>query len=96
MAFLSLAALVPVVVNTCDGISQTPPALLEVARVYGTRAGRPSAGGAAGRRAGHLHRHLPALIYFWLATIGAEYLLVAGVGIGNLLIEGSEHFQMDR
>ena len=42
VAFLSLAALVPVVVNTCDGISQTPPALLEVARVY-TRAGRPSA-----------------------------------------------------
>ncbi len=36
-----------------------------------------------------------ALIYSWLATIGAEYLLVAGVGIGNLLIEGSEHFQMD-
>lgn len=35
VAFLSLAALVPVVVNTCDGISQTPPALLEVARVYG-------------------------------------------------------------
>ena len=42
VAFLSLAALVPVVVNTCDGISQTPPALLEVARVC-TRAGRPSA-----------------------------------------------------
>ena len=36
-----------------------------------------------------------ALIYSWLATIGAEYLLVAGMGIGNLLIEGSEHFQMD-
>ncbi len=96
VVFLSLAALVPVVVNTCDGIRSTPPGLLEVARVYGftrwqtvTQVVLPAA--------------LPAiftglylaLIYSWLATIGAEYLLVAGRGIGNTLIEGSEHFQMD-
>ena len=36
-----------------------------------------------------------ALIYSWVATIGAEYLLVAGRGIGNTLVEGSEHFRMD-
>ncbi|MFP3711797.1 ABC transporter permease subunit, partial [Paraburkholderia sp. SIMBA_009] len=29
-----------------------------------------------------------ALIYSWLATRGAEYLLVAGSGIGNPLIDG--------
>lgn len=96
VVFLSLAALVPVVVNTCDGIRTTPPALLEVARVYGftrwqtvTQVVLPAA--------------LPsvftgiylALIYSWLATIGAEYLLVAGMGIGNTLVEGSEHFRMD-
>ncbi|NVM87961.1 sulfonate transport system permease protein [Variovorax sp. SG517] len=96
VVFLSLAALVPVVVNTCDGIRTTPAPLLEVARVYGftrwqtvTQVVLPAA--------------LPsiftgvylALIYSWLATIGAEYLLVAGRGIGNTLIEGSEHFQMD-
>jgi sulfonate transport system permease protein len=96
VVFLSLAALVPMVVNTGDGIRTTPPALLEVARVYGytrwqtvTQVVLPAA--------------LPsiftgvylALIYSWLATIGAEYLLVAGRGIGNTLIEGGEHFQMD-
>jgi sulfonate transport system permease protein len=96
VVFLSLAALVPVVVNTCDGIRTVPVGLLEVARVYGftrwqtvTQVVLPAA--------------LPAiftgvylaLIYSWLATIGAEYLLVAGKGIGNTLIEGSEHFQMD-
>jgi sulfonate transport system permease protein len=96
VVFLSLAALVPVVVNTCDGIRTVPPGFLEVARVYGftrwqtvTQVVLPAA--------------LPAiftgvylaLIYSWLATIGAEYLLVAGKGIGNTLIEGSEHFQMD-
>jgi sulfonate transport system permease protein len=36
-----------------------------------------------------------ALIYSWLATLGAEYLLVAGSGIGNTLIDGSEQFRMD-
>jgi len=96
VVFLSLAALVPVVVNTAGGIQATPASLLEVARVYGytrwqtvTRVVLPSA--------------IPsiftgvylALIYSWLATIGAEYLLVSGRGVGNLLIEGSEHFQMD-
>lgn len=96
VVFLSLAALVPVVVNTCDGIRNAPESLLEVARVYGytrwqtiTQVVLPAA--------------LPAiftgiylaLIYSWLATIGAEYLLVAGQGIGNTLIEGSEHFRMD-
>jgi sulfonate transport system permease protein len=96
VVFLSLAALVPVVVNTCDGIRTTPPGLLEVARVYGyTR--RQTVAQVV------LPAALPsiftgvylALIYSWLATIGAEYLLVAGRGIGNTLIEGSEHFQMD-
>ncbi|MPM53572.1 putative aliphatic sulfonates transport permease protein SsuC [bioreactor metagenome] len=96
VVFLSLAALVPVVVNTADGIRSTPLSLLEVARVYGyTRAQTiwhvvlPSAAPSI------FTGIYLALVYSWLATIGAEYLLVAGSGIGNLLIEGSEHFRMD-
>ncbi len=96
VVFLSLAALVPVVVNTCDGIRNTPASLLEVARVYGytrwqtiSRVVLPAAVPAI------FTGIYLALIYSWLATIGAEYLLVAGQGIGNTLIEGSEHFQMD-
>ena len=96
VAFLSLAALVPVVVNTCDGISQTPPALLEVARVYGYTRWQTFRQVVLLAAAPAIFTGIYlALIYSWLATIGAEYLLVAGVGIGNLLIEGSEHFQMD-
>ena len=96
VVFLSLAALVPVTVHTADGIRNTPDKLLEVAKVYGyTRtqtiwqvvlpAAIPSI----------FTGIYLALVYSWLATIGAEYLLVAGHGIGNLLVEGSEHFQMD-
>lgn len=96
VVFLSLAALVPVVVNTADGIRNTPATLLEVARVYGYTRGQtiwhvvlPSAAPSI------FTGVYLALVYSWLATIGAEYLLVSGRGVGNLLIEGSEHFRMD-
>ena len=36
-----------------------------------------------------------ALIYAWLATIGAEYFMAAGPGIGGLIIAGRERFDMD-
>lgn len=96
VVFLSLAALVPVVAHTSDGIRAVAPELLDVGRVFryskwqtGTCIVLPAA--------------LPsiftgvylALIYSWLATLGAEYLLVAGSGIGNTLVDGSEQFRMD-
>lgn len=96
VVFLSLAALVPVVVNTCDGIRTVPAGLLEVARVYGfTRWQTVSQVVLPAALPAIFTGVYLALIYSWLATIGAEYLLVAGKGIGNTLIEGSEHFQMD-
>jgi len=96
VAFLSLAAFFPVVLNTFEGVRSVPPDLLEVARVLKfTPAQRwrkvilPSA--APSIFAGiHL-----GLIYAWLATLGAEYLLVSGQGIANLMIDGREHFWMD-
>ncbi|MEK8049753.1 ABC transporter permease [Ideonella sp. DXS22W] len=97
VAFLSLAAFFPVALNTLEGIRSVPAELLEVARVLRlTRWQRwrrmilPAASPSifAGIHLG--------LIYAWLATLGAEYLLVAGPGIGNLLIDGREHFRMDQ
>ncbi|KAF0815122.1 Bicarbonate transport system permease protein CmpB [Andreprevotia sp. IGB-42] len=96
VAFLALAAFFPVVLNSFEGIRSVPREYIEVARVFAysrtqllTRVVLPSA--------------LPsiftgvylALIYAWLATLGAEYLLTSGVGIGNLLTDGREHFWMD-
>jgi len=96
VVFLSLAALVPVVVNTADGIRRTPPTLLEVARVYGYTRAQTVLRVVLPAAAPSIFTGIYlALVYSWLATIGAEYLLVAGRGVGNLLIEGSEHFQMD-
>lgn len=96
VAFLSLAAFFPVVLNTSEGIRSVPADLLEVARVMKltpwqrwTRVIVPAASPSI-----FSGIHL-GLIYAWLATLGAEYLLVAGKGIGNLLIDGREHFWMD-
>ncbi|WP_277182891.1 ABC transporter permease [Caballeronia sp. BR00000012568055] len=96
VVFLSLAALVPVVVHTSDGIRNVPPRLLEVARAYRYNRLQTLAYVV-------LPAALPtiftgvylALIYSWLATLGAEYLLVAGSGIGNTLVDGSGQFRMD-
>lgn len=96
VVFLSLAALVPVVVNTADGIRNTPAKLIEVARVYGYSRAQTIWHVVIPSAAPSIFTGLYlALVYSWLATIGAEYLLVSGYGIGNILIEGSEHFRMD-
>ncbi len=96
VAFLSLAAFFPVVLNTFEGIRSVPRDFIEVARVFEfsrwqllRRVVLPSASPSifAGIHLG--------LIYAWLATLGAEYLLVAGKGIGNTMIDGREHFWMD-
>lgn len=96
VVFLSLAAFFPVVLNTFEGIRSVPRELIEVARVLRfsrrqllTRVVLP---GATPSIFAGIHL---ALIYAWLATLGAEYLLVAGKGIGNTMIDGREHFYMD-
>ncbi|WP_083654799.1 ABC transporter permease [Burkholderia sp. SRS-W-2-2016] len=96
VVFLSLAALLPVAAHTCDGIHSVPRRYIEVARAL--RYSRVQL-----IRYVILPAALPTiftglylgLIYSWLATLGAEYLLVAGSGIGNTLIDGSEQFRMD-
>jgi sulfonate transport system permease protein len=96
VAFLSLAAFFPVVLNTFEGIRGVPADLLEVARVLRfTRVqtwARVIVPAASPSIFAGIHL---GLIYAWLATLGAEYLLVSGQGIGNVLIDGREHFRMD-
>jgi sulfonate transport system permease protein len=97
IVFLGLAAFFPVVLNTFEGIRSVPAELVEVARVlrfsrrqWLTKVVLPSAAPSI-----FTGLHL-ALIYAWLATLGAEYLLVSGQGVGNLLIDGRENFRMDQ
>ncbi|KYF62617.1 taurine ABC transporter permease [Sorangium cellulosum] len=96
VAFIALSAFYPVVVNTYDGVRSVAVEHIEVARVL--RFSRwqvlrkvvlPSA--APSLFAG-VHQ---GLIYAWLGTIGAEYLLEPAPGVGSLMVDGRERFAMD-
>ena len=95
IAFVALAAFIPVVLNTYEGMRNVPRDLIEVGDTLKFT------------RLQHIWRiFLPAalpsiatgvhlgLIYSWLATVGAEYFLAVGPGIGGLVIAGRERFDM--
>jgi sulfonate transport system permease protein len=97
IVFIALAAFTPVVLNVCEGVRGASHQLWEVGRVLTfTRwqfirrlfipAALPSILTGI---------HL-ALIYAWLATVGAEYFMTAGPGIGGLIIEGRDRFDMSQ
>jgi sulfonate transport system permease protein len=96
VVFIAAAALIPVVLNTHEGMRAASSQLVEVARTLKftrwqlvTRLYLPSAlpSIATGVHLG--------LIYAWVASIGSEYFMTVGPGIGGLIIAGRERFQMD-
>ncbi len=97
IVFIALAAFYPVVVNTYEGIRSVSREHVEVARAF--RFSRLQS-----FRRVVLPAALPsifsglhlALIYSWLGTLGAEYLLAPGLGVGNLMIDGRESLAMDK
>lgn len=96
VVFIALAAAIPVILNFVEGVRSTSAKHVEVGDVF--RFSRWQA-----IRLIYLPSAVPsiltglhlALIYAWLATIGAEYFMAAGPGIGGLIIAGRERFEMD-
>jgi sulfonate transport system permease protein len=96
VVFVAVAAFTPVVVNTCEGVRGAARQLVEVGAILTftkpqlvARVFLPSALPSV-----LTGLHL-ALIFSWLATVGAEYFMSVGPGIGGLIVEGRERFQMD-
>jgi sulfonate transport system permease protein len=95
--FVSLSAFYPVALNTFEGVRGVSRPQLEVARVYAftrwqliTRLILPA---ASPQILTGLHL---ALIYAWMATIGAEFLLVtADSGLGDTVIKGRAAFNVE-
>lgn len=96
VAFIALTCVFPVLLNTFEGVRSVPPAWLEVGRTY--RLGRwatirrivlPAATPSifAGLHLG--------VLCAWLGTVGAEYFLAAGPGLGNLIVDGRAGLRMD-
>lgn len=96
IAFIAMAAFFPMVLNTHEGLRSVPKKWMEVAQVYGFTPWQWVRQLLAPAIAPALFTGLQlAIIYGWLATLGAEYLLTSGQGIGNTLIDGRERFEMD-
>jgi sulfonate transport system permease protein len=97
VVFISLSAFYPVVVSTFEGIRSVAREHVEVARVFRFNRWqifrKVVLPGALPSIFAGLHL---ALVYSWLGTLGAEYLLAPGLGIGNLMIDGREQFKMDK
>jgi sulfonate transport system permease protein len=96
LAFVSLSAFAPVVVNTWRACRAIPDKLRELAAVltfgrldYLRLIALPGAlpGIATGLRT--------ALIYAWIATVGAELFLDIAPGLGGRLNEGRDKFEVD-
>jgi sulfonate transport system permease protein len=97
VAFISFVVFFPVMMATEAGVRQADPQLLEVAQTLCLSRSQSF-------RRVLLPAALPpilsgihvALIYGWLATIGADYLFSAGPGIGSALMTGRSIFRMDQ
>ncbi|MGH8483876.1 MAG: ABC transporter permease, partial [Pseudomonas sp.] len=94
--FVGLAAFFPLFIATQRSVANRSPQLDEAARVLHLNLARrlqrlvlPGAapGIFAGLRIG--------LIYAWLGTIGAEYFMPSGGGIGSLMIGAQQLLRMD-
>lgn len=95
--FIALSAFYPVALNTFEGVRGVTRSQLEVARVLGFHRGqlvlRLVLPAASAQIATGLHL---ALLYAWLATIGAEYLLGSSAqGIGSVVIRGKASFHVE-
>lgn len=97
IAFIGFATFFPVMLATQQGVRGVDAKYLEVAAILNMRPTQilwsiilPAALPAA---LSGIHL---ALIYGWLATIGAEYLFSAGPGIGSELMTARAQFRMDQ
>jgi sulfonate transport system permease protein len=96
VVFIAVSAFYPIAVNTEEGVRSIAREHFEVAKVF--RFSRWSTirtvllPAAAPSIFSGIHL---ALVYSWLGTIGAEYLLSPGRGIGNIMIAGRQQVAMD-
>lgn len=96
VVFIGIVALFPVVLNTHEGIKSVSLEHIEVARVLTFNRLRLLRRVIFPAATPSIFTGIElAVMYAWLATIGAEYLMTTNGGIGSLMLEGREQFRMD-
>lgn len=96
LSFIALAAFQPTLTNTWQGVANIPGKLRELATVLTfSRLDVVRFVALPGALPSIFTGLRSALIYAWVATIGAELLLNVAPGIGGRMNEGQQLFQMD-
>lgn len=94
--FIALVVFYPVFFNTYDGVKNVPEKAKEVAKIFQLskfttffKVILPSAAPSifAGLNI--------ALVFSWVATVGAEYFFVAAPGVVNPILDGQNLFKME-
>lgn len=90
--FIILSVFYPVALHTIDGVRAIPLNQYEVAKVYQFNAWQTLSKLILPAAAPQIFLGLQlGLIFAWVATIGAEFLLANyGIGVGNIVIRGRE------
>jgi len=96
ISFVALSVFFPMLVATHSGMRNLSPALQEVAAVVGLNSRQRIflllLPGAAPAIFAGIH---VSLVYGWIGTIGAEYFMSSGPGIGSYMINAEQMFQME-
>lgn len=97
LVFIALSALYPVALGTFEGVRSVSRAHLEVARVYRFTRGQVLRRLVLPAAAPQIATGLTlGLVYAWVATIGAEFLLANwGNGLGNVVIKARASFNVE-
>lgn len=94
--FITLAALFPMALNAQQGVRSVPLAYREVAHVLRLSRRRTLTAVVLPSALPSIFVGLEiALINAWIGTVGAEYAMGFGRGIGTFLEQGREQFRMD-
>ena len=96
LSFIALAAFQPTFTNTWRGLADIPGQWRELAAVLTfSRSDRIWLVALPGALPSIFTGLQAALLYAWVATVGAELLLNVAPGIGGRMNEGQQLFQMD-
>jgi sulfonate transport system permease protein len=96
IVFVALSAFFPVALNTHDGLRQIPLHYLELAKVMGfSRRQRLTRLLVPGAMPSIFIGIQIGLITGWIGTVGAEYVIGVGQGLGTFIAEARGQFRMD-